>query len=240
MSVERRPRTACSRRTHSGSALGVMTAMARRGSLRMRSHASVWVSGVRPSAWHTARKSRMRRSCRTARCGSSTVPRESFAINPTLRPRLCTCAAMDAARLRRVVSPRAERLRAPHLLRARSHQVGHRPHARIDEDRRALRELQLAVEQAERFPYTQRCRTERHPATPAIHAPRPPPDGLAAERDDTAGLVVSDLAEVADLDPGRGNPALAPNLELLLVDLADGRRAGVDAARDRDAANRQP
>ena len=41
----------------------------------------------------------MRRSCLTARCGSSTVPRESFAINPTWRPRLCTCAAIDAARL---------------------------------------------------------------------------------------------------------------------------------------------
>src|SRR5207245_7668013 len=85
-----------------------------------------------------------------------------------------------------------------------------------------------------------RWRTQPHPAACPMPAPRPPSGGLAAEGDHPAGLVVSDLAEVADLDPGRGNPALAPHLELLLVDLADGRRAGVDAAGDRDAANRQP
>src|SRR5207302_5022934 len=134
-----------------------------------------------------------------------------------------------AACLRRVVSPGAERLRASHLLRARSHQVGHRPDTWVHEDRRALGELQLAVEQAEWFTHAQRCRTERYPAASPIHAPRPPPHSLAAEGDDTARLVVGDLAEVADLDPRRGNPALAPNLELLLIHLTDGRSAGVDA-----------
>src|SRR5438445_3786191 len=158
---------------------------------------------------------------------------------PVDAPEVIPCDVVPyAARFRRVVGPRTERLRGTDLLRAGSHQVRHWPHARIDQNRRALRDLELAVEQAKGFADTQRGRPQRHPAPPSIDATRPPLHDFAAERDDAPGLIVGDLAEVTDLDPRPWDPALSPHLELLLVHLPDGWGAGVDAPLQRHSLNR--
>ena len=145
-----------------------------------------------------------------------------------------------AAGLRWVVGPRPEALRAADLLGARGHEIGDRPHTGIHQHRGALRQLQLLLEEAERLSQAQRGRPERHPAAAAVDAARLPAHQLSADRDDAPGLVVGDLAQVADLDPRRRHPARAAHLDGLLESLADGRRARVEATCERHPAYRDP
>src|SRR5438132_4411603 len=145
-----------------------------------------------------------------------------------------------AARLRRIVRPGSERGRAAHLLGAGRHQVRHRADSRIDQDRSSLGELELALEKAERLAHAQRRGPEGEPTPAAVDAARLPTHELAAERDHASRLVVIDLTEVADLDPRRGYPTLAPDLKRLFVDLADRRRARVDPARHRYPPDGKP
>src|SRR3981081_3931911 len=107
----------------------------------------------------------------------------------------------NTACLRRIVGPGAKAGRVADLLGAWCEQVWDRADTWIDKDGGALRELLLPVEQAERLAHAQRGRAESHPAPPAVHAACFPPDNLAADRDHPAGLVIRNLAEVADLDP---------------------------------------
>src|SRR5438445_1007518 len=142
-----------------------------------------------------------------------------------------------AACFGRVVRPGAEGGGAAHLLSARRHQVRHGTDARVDEYRGPLRELQLALEEAERLAHAQRGRPKSEPSAAPVDAARFPTHELTAQRDDASGLVVVDLAEVADLDPGRRYPTLAPHLKRLFVDLTDRRRARVAQSRHRQPAD---
>src|SRR5205823_4260815 len=144
-----------------------------------------------------------------------------------------------AAGLGWVVGPGAEARRRANLLRAGGQQVWDRPHAWIDEHGRPFAQPRLAAEQAERLLHPQGCRSERHPATPAINAAGLPGDAVAAYREHTAGLVVGDLTEVANLQPRRRHPAGLAHAEDLLERLADRRRTGVQPAREGDAADDQ-